>query len=175
MSADQNITDHPVDQNDHVRGAWEQLHLVLGFFSRIDTKLSVVLGIDIGMLALLATRMPSPKELAPLAAGVGVAFVIAICFSFRHLWTGSFPDLNGGTSSLVYFRSIAGMRESDFRQAYGALTREELENDLLGQVWRNSKILTCKFHSLRQAYIATVLAVVPWITLIILLPTKAAT
>lgn len=169
MHEDQNTTVHPSDPNDHVSAAWQQLNLVLGFFSRIDTKLSVVLGINLGMLALLATRMPTLKELTPFAAATGIAFLIALCFSFRHLWVGSFPHLEGGTNSLVYFRSIAQMRESDFRNAYGSLSSDQLAEDLLNQCWRNSKILTCKFHSLRQSYIATLLAVAPWMTLIIIL------
>lgn len=129
-----------------------------------------VLGINLGMLALLATRMPALKDLTLLSGGFGIAFAIALVFSFRHLWIGAFPHLEGGMNSLVYFRSIAQMRESDFRQAYGSLSSEDLANDLLDQCWRNSKILTCKFHSLRYAYISTLLAVVPWVCLIIILP-----
>src|SRR5687767_6020324 len=82
MEDDQNSGARPRDPNDTVSAAWQQLNLVLGFFSRIDTKLSVVLGINLGMLALLATRLPTPTELTPLEAGLGVAFVIALCFSF---------------------------------------------------------------------------------------------
>lgn len=175
MPEDQNTTELQPGQNDRVSAAWQQLNLVLGFFSRIDTKLSVVLGINLGMLALLATRMPTPKELTPLAAASGVAFAIALCFSFRHLWVGSFPHLEGGTNSLVYFRSIAQMKESDFRSAYGSLSSDELANDLLNQCWRNSKILTCKFHSLRQSYIATLFAVIPWMVLIIVLANLTST
>jgi hypothetical protein len=169
MHADQNTTALPSSQNDRVSAAWQQLNLVLGFFSRIDTKLSVVLGINLGMLALLATRMPALKDLTPLAAASGIAFAIALCFSFRHLWIGSFPHLEGGTNSLVYFRSIAQMKESEFRIAYGSLSSDELANDLLNQCWRNSKILTCKFHSLRYSYIATLCAVIPWMMLIVIL------
>ncbi|MEU4134617.1 hypothetical protein, partial [Streptomyces wuyuanensis] len=61
MSDDQNSTNLPSPPNaqgGRVSTGWQQLSLVLGFFSRIDTKLSVVLGIDLGMLALVATRLP---------------------------------------------------------------------------------------------------------------------
>lgn len=170
MREDQNTTVRPSNPSDRVNVAWQQLNLILGFFSRIDTKLSVVLGINLGMLALLATRLPALKELTPPAAELSVAFAISLIFSFRHLWIGAFPHLEGGTNSLVYFRSIAEMKESDFRQAFGNLSSEELANDLLDQCWRNSKILTCKFHSLRYAYIFTLLAVLPWVCLIIILP-----
>lgn len=173
MSDDQNSTNLPSPPNaqgGRVSTGWQQLNLVLGFFSRIDTKLSVVLGIDLGMLALVATRLPPPSEMTAAAAVFTTLFFTALGFSFRHLWNGSFPHLDGGTASLLYFRSIAQMRESEFRQACKSRSPEELADDLFNQCWRNSKILTCKFHSLRQAYIATLLAVVPWAALIILLP-----
>lgn len=44
----------PPSQSDRVSAAWQQLHLVLSF-PRVDTKLSVVLGINMGLLAMLAT------------------------------------------------------------------------------------------------------------------------
>lgn len=45
--------------------AWNQLNLVLSFFPRIDTKLSVVLGINLGMLAILLPMLPTPSETTP--------------------------------------------------------------------------------------------------------------
>lgn len=49
----------PADERERLQAAWNQLNLVLGFFSRIDAKLSVVLGIDLGMLALAGNRLPA--------------------------------------------------------------------------------------------------------------------
>lgn len=34
--------------------------------------------------------------------------------------------------------------------------------DLLGQVWRNSCILTAKFDALKWAFILMALAIIPW-------------
>lgn len=160
----------PVDERERLQAAWNQLNLVLGFFSRIDAKLSVVLGIDLGMLAMAGGRMPPLHTMTWWMLLAAALFALALMASFYHLWRGAFPDLNGGTNSVVYFKSIAGMSESAFRQAYSAALHAELADDLLNQVWRNSKILDCKFSSLRSAFVATICAVIPWVALLAAIP-----
>ncbi len=160
----------PPSQRDRVSAAWQQLHLVLGFFPRVDTKLSVVLGINLGILAMLATRVPKADGLTPLIMVLGVLFLAPMTTSFWHIWHGYFPDLRGGTASLIFFHPISRMSESEFRHACMARGLGELEGDILNQCWRNSKILTCKFYSLRHSYLATLIAIAPWMALIAVLP-----
>ncbi|ODS90376.1 MAG: hypothetical protein ABS45_15985 [Comamonas sp. SCN 65-56] len=162
-----------IDERGRLQAAWNQLNLVLGFFSRIDAKLSVVLGINLGMLALAGSRMPAIHTMDWRMLLIAASFAAAIAASFYHLWKGAFPDLNGGTSSIVYFKSIAGMSESAFRHAYSAACPAALANDVLNQVWRNSKILDRKFTSLRRAFVATICAVAPWVVLLIALPASS--
>ena len=82
--------------------------------------------------------------------------------SLISLYRGSFPNLNGGHASLVYFRELQKTPESSFLSAYRSATPEALAEDYLGQVWRNAKILTMKFDRLKQAYVYMALAIVPW-------------
>lgn len=160
----------PMSEEKRLEAATNQLDLVMGFFPRADTKLSVVLGIDLGMLAVVTSRLPRMDDLTISMYGAGGAFLLALAFSFYHLWNGAFPHLAGGTNSLVYFRSIAGMSESNYRLGYTELSPGDLAEDMLGQVWRNSKILDSKFSSLCYAYRATLLAVPFWLLLLYLLP-----
>lgn len=160
-------------QSDRISAAWQQLHLVLSFFSRVDTKLSVVLGINLGMLAMLAGRIPGVEGISPLIAILGIVFFTSLTLSFWHIWWGYFPDLRGGTGSLVFFRPISKMSESEFRAAIANRRLDELEADILSQCWRNSKILACKFSSLRSAYVAALISIAPWLGLIVALPTSA--
>lgn len=162
----------PADERERLQAAWNQLNLVLGFFPRIDAKLSVVLGIDLGMLALVGGRMPPLHVMDWWLLLIAALFATAIAAGFYHLWKGAFPDLNGGTNSIVYFKSIARMSESAFRHAYSTACPATLANDVLNQAWRNSKILDCKFGSLRKAFVAAICAVIPWVILLIILPTK---
>jgi hypothetical protein len=160
-------------QNDRVNAAWQQLQLVLSFFPRVDTKLSVVLGINLGMLAMLATRLTITEGLTPLIATLGALFLTPLTISFWHIWHGYFPDLRGGTASLIFFRPVSEMTESEFRRACASRTFHELEGDILNQFWRNSKILTCKFYSLRRAYLAALITVAPWMAFVAVLPPPA--
>ena len=173
MHENPNSGDLPPSQNDRVNAAWQQLNLVLSFFSRVDTKLSVVLGINLGMLAMLTARLPKADDFTLLIAVIGIIFVAPLVASFWHIWHGYFPDLRGGTESLIYFHPISQMTESDFRKACVSRSIQELENDILNQCWRNSKILTCKFYSLRHAYVAAAVAIIPWMALIAALPPPA--
>ncbi|MEO7323226.1 MAG: Pycsar system effector family protein [Dokdonella sp.] len=169
--ADESTKLAAVEDEKRVATAWNQLNLVLSFFTRIDTKLSVVLGLDLGMLAVLFTRIPRVKEVTTLQWVFAVPFFVAIGTSLFHLYRGSFPHLLGGTTSLVFFRRIGAMQESEFLRACRTRSSTELAEDLFEQVWRNSKILTIKFESLQRAHHALILASIPWLGALGLLAT----
>jgi hypothetical protein len=140
----------------------DQLNRVLGFFPRVDAVSSVLLGVNIGMLALLANNMLPLKAFAWYTA-FAVIPIFLIGISLIHLYRGSFPKLDGGWRSLIYFREIAQRSESEFTKEFSAQSHQEYVNDLLSQVWRNSEILTQKFNHLRLAFIFMALAIVPWV------------
>jgi hypothetical protein len=149
---------------DNLESATNQLDLILSFFPRVDAKLSVVLGIDLGMLSILLTKAPSNFDQVTDRDWIGLSlFAAAMMLSLFFLYFGSFPHLNGGTSSLVYFREIAKKKKTeDYARAFNALTEQSLTDDLLSQVWCNAVILDKKFSRLKCAYIATVLGIGPW-------------
>ncbi len=142
--------------------AAQQLDRVLAFFPRADAKGSVVLAVDTGMLAVLASNCPALSAfdwwmlipLLPLAL-----LSISLC----HLYLGAFPSLKGGEESLIYFREIAKKREQPFIDAFIAQSEAAYLKDLLGQVWRNSQILRMKFDHLTSAFNFMALALVPWL------------
>lgn len=144
--------------------AWSELNLVLSFFGRVDTKLSVVLGIDLGMVGLLLSKLPSQlTEINLIGRWSLLVFVLNTVVSLIQLYRGSFPNIVGGTESLTYFRAIAKRREVTFVDEFSAQTSEQLARDVLCQVWRNSEILSQKFTCLKWAYIAMAIAIIPWV------------
>jgi hypothetical protein len=152
----------PISGADKLAAAQHHLQLVLGFFERVDSKMSVVLGVDLAMLGLLFTEARSAKEI-PYAGWLAItAFMILMVASLISLYRGSFPYLNGGHASLVYFRELQKMPESSFLDAYRTATPDSLADDYLGQTWRNAKILTLKFDRLKQAYVYMAWAIIPW-------------
>lgn len=154
-----------LSEEDRLKAARDQLNLVLTFFSRVDTKLSVVLGANVGMLGVLFTRVTAAGTAtfpAYVLWGLIAGFLALLALSSYHLYQGSFPSLEGGAGSLVYFREIAARGEHDFIKAFSRLNSSTLTEDLLSQSWRNSVILTHKFASLRRAYVWSAFSIVPW-------------
>jgi hypothetical protein len=173
MQDDTSHAADPASDQERVQAAWNQLNLVLGFFPRVDTRLSAVLALDLGMLAIAGGRWSS-HDASWWVIACAVAFALPICFSFYYLWDAIVPNRRGGTNSLVFFRSIASLQESEFRGRYMNLSSAQLACDLLEQAWRNSKVLECKFTVLRNACIAMAIAVPPWVWLLMELPDKVS-
>ena len=80
-----------------------QLH---SFFTRIEAKSSVILGVNTGMIRFLAAKISPTKVLtAPMPAALLPLALIAA--SLVQLYRCSFPQLKGGRESLVSFKDIA--------------------------------------------------------------------
>lgn len=140
----------------------DQLNLVLSFFSRVDSKASVVLAVDTGMVGYLATHLPAPRTLASWELiPPSLAFLLS-ALSYWHLYKGAFPTLEGGNLSLIYFREIAKRTESKFIDEFIAQSETAYNKDMLGQVWRNSEILKQKFDHMKWSFIFLACSAVPW-------------
>jgi hypothetical protein len=145
-----------------LKDARDQLGLVLSFFSRVDAKLSTILAVDSGMIAALSASVP---PLAQVSAWMAIAPAIATALmvaSYIYLYKGGFPDVRGGHQSCVYFKEIANRTEAKFIDDYSRQTPDSLRLDVLGQVWRNSEILTEKYRCLRIAFICMAVGAIPW-------------
>ena len=145
--------------------ARDQLNRVLGFFPRVDAKISVLLSVAIAMLALLASKAPL-KELHWNSRPALVAYVALalIALSLFLLYQASFPRLAGGRRSLLYFREIAKRKETAFIAEFSEQTEEAYLKDMLAQVWRNSEILKQKYDYIKYSFIVLLCALPPWLT-----------
>ncbi len=143
--------------------AKDQLNLVMGFFSRVDAKLSVLFVVSTGMLGVLATHAaPVSVWTWPMIISAGLATIL-IGVAIFWIYKGAFPNLDGGALSLVYFREIAMRTEYKFIEEFKAQAQEHRVNDLLGQVWRNSEILTIKFKAIKKSFTILAIATLPWV------------
>jgi Family of unknown function (DUF5706) len=144
--------------------ARDQLNRVLGFFPRVDAKISVLLSVAIAMLALLAGKAPI-KELQwnSRPALLAVLALALIALSLIFLYQASFPRLVGGHLSLLYFREIAKRQEAAFITEFCEQTEEAFLKDVLAQVWRNSEILKQKYDYIKYSFIVLLCALPPWL------------
>jgi hypothetical protein len=138
-----------------------QLERVLGFFASVDSKASVALGVNVAMLGLLAANAPSAKLLNPWDL-FSIPPVGLIGISLFNLYQCSFPRLEGGKASLVYFREIADRTEAKYIEEFRAESGDQHLKDLLGQVWQNSKILRQRYELLRKSLIFLAWGTVTW-------------
>jgi Family of unknown function (DUF5706) len=152
----------------------DQLNLVLSFFPRVESKSSVLLAIDTSMLGFLAAKAPRWQEFSTWMAVAAILTVLLLSASIVMLYRGAFPQLSGGHGSLIYFREIANRTEHRFVEEFKAQSDEQYVNDLLGQAWRNSEILCVKFDCLKRAFAFMALAILPWLTTVVLFATRPA-
>jgi Family of unknown function (DUF5706) len=147
---------------DERKEARDQLTLILGFFPRVDAKASALLAINTATLAVLASHAPPLSTMSVFSYVLAGGTAALIAASLWFLYRVAFPALDGGHASLIYFREIARRTESSFIDAFSAQEDVPRVKDLLGQVWRNSCILTAKFDALKRAFILMALAIIPW-------------
>jgi hypothetical protein len=154
--------------NDVERAALEQLKFVLGFFPRTDTMIATVLGVDLGMMAVLASHLPPVLAMTRLTLTALIPAILC-AGSLVELYRAAFPRLDGGRASLVYFGEIADRTEGAFVTAFLEQKEEAYARDLLEQTWRNAQILVGKYRSLKKSFHWLAAAVFPWILVLAIL------
>jgi hypothetical protein len=154
-----------------IDSAKDQLNRILGFFSRVDSKASVLLAVNTGMLAILVSNMPPVRSFDWRMLIVAVPLFFS-AMSYWHLYKEAFPNLKGGHDSLIYFREISKRTESRFIEEFRSQRDDAYLNDLLSQIWRNSEILTEKFDHIHLAFNYLTLAIVPWLLSLAVLVSK---
>ena len=100
-----------------ISAARDQLNRTLTFFPRVDSKASVIFGINTGFLAVLATRSAIYSQLRLEWIPVGLTLLL-LGISFWHLYKEAFPSLKGGQESLLYFNEIAKRTEAKYVETW---------------------------------------------------------
>ena len=139
-----------------------QLDRVQSFVPRIDTRVASVFGIAAAQVAITVVNLTIDDlkrwwVVVPLAA-----FLFLIANAIWSLYRCTHPSLKGGNGSLIYFGEIAKLREAEYLDRAGQVTEESFRQDLLGQIWRNSEIVTEKYKYLRRASTSVMAAILPW-------------
>jgi Family of unknown function (DUF5706) len=148
--------------NEKRRSADGQLERVLSFFPRVDTKISILIGINLAMLGYLAVHLTPIVHLVWYAL-FAVAACVALAVSMWFLYKASFPNLRGGHDSLIFFGTISQMTEHEYITDFIALDDAAYSSDVLGQVHRNSQILAAKYQYIQISHISLMVGAVFWV------------
>lgn len=143
-----------------------QLDRINSFIPRINAKASVLLALASAELAVMVLNL-APADLMRWYIGVPViVFLGLISGVLIQLYRCAYPHLKGGNSSLIYFGEIAKRTEANYLREYTALTEDDLLRELVGQIWRNSEIVSAKYSHLKLATVLTMTSLVPWVVVL---------
>lgn len=139
-----------------------QLDRTQAFHGRVESRVAALLALNLAMASITAFNLTRPI-LSTLWAGVallalaamGVALVCLILVSYSHL-------ANKVRPSLLFFGDIARVKSDVYVSQAKAASAEDLIEDALSQIWRNSEILKLKFARTQRAFFATCCAIILW-------------
>ena len=77
------------------------------------------------------------------------------------------PQRSDEDRSLVFFEDIRSLPEEEFRRRSKLLREEQLEDDLLTQVYAVSSIASAKFSHVMSAYLASAAGLCLWLALMV--------
>lgn len=146
----------------------KNLQRLLEWVSRFDNKSVIILGVDTGMLGVLATFAPPLKSLSSASIIFALISILFLALSLLFIYLGSYPRTTGPKKSLLFWVCISKCSFSEYRESFLNQSDEEYLNDLLEQCHRNSEIIDDKFTNLKRAYRMLFVALSPWIITIYL-------
>lgn len=139
-----------------------QLDRILNFFPRVDGKATGLFAVASAELAVLLLNLQFGDFERWYVAIPVFACALLLSLTFFWLYRCSYPHLEGGKGSLIYFQEIATRTEGDYRRELREAEIDRLIDDLVGQIWRNSEILKLKFGYLKKASISLVWSLLPF-------------
>ncbi|NCP20308.1 MAG: hypothetical protein GW855_14275 [Erythrobacter sp.] len=145
-----------------------QLDRVLGFFPRIEARINALFGVNTLILIIAALNVSAGDLLLWYVTIPGSLMLIGLLVSYYHLFRANFPDDNGGEKSLIFFKEIQKRTESNYIAEFLDCSEATLRNDLLGQVWRNSRIVCEKYQRVKLAIIATAISIAPFVMFLVI-------
>ncbi len=145
-----------------------QLARVLSFFPRVESKAAGLFAINSAILTIGALNVHSGDLRHWYVAVPGVLMLIALAVSYTFLYRCNFPQIDGGQGSLIFFGEIKNRSEANFIKQYEDVSEADYRADLLGQIWRNSQILSQKYEAMSVAIRLTLATLLPFAIFLIM-------
>ncbi|KAB2761973.1 Pycsar system effector family protein [Brucella anthropi] len=144
-----------------------QLDRVQSFIPRIDGRSTGYLAILSGQLALAFTNINSTDISGWFLLTCLVMFLGCTVWAFINIYQCSHPNIDGPKKSLIFFSEIEKMSVKEYTDAFLSATEDDLKQDLLNQIHRNSQIVSQKYGHLRAASASMLLGSAPWAILLL--------
>ena len=158
-----------------MKSHYESLSRAIWFIRSADMKAAPVLAVQIALIGTLAARFDEltsiftecPWSLEQYALCVVATFyAISVCgvvwFAVRV-----YMPINPRTGkTLIYFEDVAAMDYETFQLQAKDMSTEDIESQLLDQVYRVSQVTSIKMRRVRWAFWLSIPAVALWIVLL---------
>lgn len=136
----------------------ELLNLVLSFAPRAEAKLSFLFSINLALLGFALLNLTQGTAVTWYVVAPFIGFIWLISSSFQKLYQAYSPNLDGGQNSVVYFSEIAKKQKEAYIADFKSRDDGVFSEDILEQVWTNSKIISQKFQLIKSAFYMTLLS-----------------
>ena len=144
------------------QAAEKNLDRIIEWVSRCDNKFSIILGIDTGMLGVLAVFTIPLSDWSLCIVIATIITILTLGTSLAFIIMGIYPRTKGPSKTLLYFDSISKYSLIEYKQRFTEITIDKYLNDLLEQCHRNSEIVSKKFKRLKVAFLFLIIGVLPW-------------
>lgn len=95
----------------------KQLDRILGFFPRVESKASFLFAVNSTMIGVLSVNIQRTDLFSWLHMILAVLTAAILAMSLFFIYRCIFPNLAGGHASMIYFREIAKLRETEYIEA----------------------------------------------------------
>ena len=156
---------------------YESLQRVIGFVRLADAKAAPIIALQVALVGTLAARFDRLQpivlqsqwgwEQIVLIAAIALylACLVAVIIFAALVYIPRNPTT--GDESLIYFEDIAAMPRERFAERAAQAAPEEIERQLIDQIYRVSEVVSVKMRRVRCAFVLSAPASVLWVVLLV--------
>lgn len=154
----------------------QTLARVIDWIRTSDSKVTAIFAFHAGLIAFLANKGEDIKKIwlvhqidnqsSMLFLSLSV-FAIFILLSTVEAFKALFPDFKPRGYSLLFFGAIPSLGIEKYKSSFRNLTSNDLEDELLSQIYINSEIASKKFSHVKSSIKNLAVAGVAWIIALI--------
>lgn len=163
-----NQTCPAMNEGDRLALMQENLDRVIEWVARLDTKASIVLGIDLALVGFLGRRGSDALNGGFWPAAMFIATVALVGASLWFLGVATFPRTDPPRPSVFFFGSVAKGTAESYQEGIASMTEDEFIKDTAGQIHTLSSLVTSKFKAVQRALICLFVSIAPWLSTVVL-------
>ena len=134
------------DIHNKIQRAEENYKRQLEWITKTDTRCNIVIAILVGMVGFLANIINGSILWSWYIISTFIVFSISAVATIFVIILSQYPKIESPNMSLIYFNTIASLKNPDFVNGFKNLTDEEYLEDLLFQTHINANIVSRKIN-----------------------------